>query len=157
MRQSSAKRYRSTGTSDLAARPVDELSGGQRQRVWIAMALAQGTDLMLLDAPTTFLDLAHQVEVLDLLVDLHLHEQRTIVLVLHDINHADRYSHHLIAMHAGDVVACGSPSEVISEALVEEVFGWRCRLVTDPVAGTPMVIPIGRHNDIGVRSTARFG
>jgi iron complex transport system ATP-binding protein len=139
---------RPTGTFDLATRPVDELSGGQRQRVWIAMALAQGTDLMLLDEPTTFLDLAHQVEVLDLLVDLNLREQRTIVLVLHDLNHAARYSHHLIAMDAGRVVAHGTPAEVISEALVEEVFGLRCRLITDPVAGTPMVVPIGRHNSI---------
>ena len=138
----------STGTIDLATRPVDELSGGQRQRVWIAMALAQGTDLMLLDEPTTFLDLAHQVEVLDLLVDLNLREQRTIVLVLHDLNHAARYSHHLIAMSAGHVVAHGTPAEVISEALVEEVFGLRCQVITDPVAGTPMVVPIGRHNNI---------
>lgn len=138
----------STDTIDLATRPVDELSGGQRQRVWIAMALAQGTDLMLLDEPTTFLDLAHQVEVLDLLVDLNQSEQRTIVLVLHDLNHAARYSHHLIAMSAGRLVACGSPAEVITEALVEEVFGLRCRVLTDPVSGTPMVLPIGRHNNV---------
>lgn len=137
-----------TGTIDLATRPVDELSGGQRQRVWIAMALAQGTDLMLLDEPTTFLDLAHQVEVLDLLVDLNQREQRTIVLVLHDLNHAARYSHHLIAMSAGRLVAHGSPSEVITEALVNDVFGLRCQVITDPVSGTPMVVPIGRHNNV---------
>jgi len=135
-----------TGTLDLATRLVDELSGGQRQRVWIAMALAQGTDLMLLDEPTTFLDLAHQVEVLDLLVDLNQREQRTIVLVLHDLNQAARYSHHLIAMSAGRVVARGSPVEVITEALVDEVFGLRCRVLTDPVSRTPMVLPIGRHH-----------
>jgi iron complex transport system ATP-binding protein len=135
----------STGTIDIATRPVDELSGGQRQRVWIAMALAQGTDLMLLDEPTTFLDLAHQVDVLDLLVDLNQREQRTIVLVLHDLNHAARYSHHLIAMKSGRIVDQGPPAEVITEALVESVFGLRCRVLTDPVSGTPMVLPIGRH------------
>jgi iron complex transport system ATP-binding protein len=137
-----------TGTLDLASRPVDELSGGQRQRVWIAMALAQGTDLMLLDEPTTFLDLAHQVEVLDLLVDLNQREQRTVVLVLHDLNQAARYSHHLIAMRNGRLVAQGPPDTLITHGLVEEVFGLSCRIVTDPVAGTPMVVPIGRHNNV---------
>ena len=136
-----------TGTLELATRPVDELSGGQRQRVWIAMALAQGTDLMLLDEPTTFLDLAHQVEVLDLLVDLNRREQRTIALVLHDLNQAARYSHHLIAMHGGRLVAQGPPADVITEELVQQVFGLRCLVVPDPVARTPMVVPIGRHLD----------
>lgn len=134
-----------TGTLDLARRPVDELSGGQRQRVWIAMTLAQGTDLMLLDEPTTYLDLAHQVEILDLLVDLNLDEQRTIVLVLHDLNHAARYSDHLIAMRNGQVIAHGDPSDIVTADLVEDVFGLRCRVEPDPVSGTPMVIPIGRH------------
>jgi iron complex transport system ATP-binding protein len=136
---------RRTGTLPIATRPVDELSGGQRQRVWIAMALAQGTGLMLLDEPTTYLDLAHQVEVLDLLVDLNRREQRTIVLVLHDLNHAARYSHHLIAMKAGFLAASGSPREVITAEIVEEVFGLKVLVVRDPVAGTPMVVPIGRH------------
>lgn len=139
---------RATGTIDLATRAVDELSGGQRQRVWIAMALAQGTDLMLLDEPTTFLDLAHQVDVLDLLVDLNQRDRRTIVLVLHDLNHAARYSHHLIAMRDGAIVARGTPGEVITEPLVHDVFGLRCRVMVDPVAGTPMVVPIGRHNNL---------
>jgi iron complex transport system ATP-binding protein len=139
---------RATGTMGIATRPVDELSGGQRQRVWIAMALAQGTDLMLLDEPTTFLDLAHQVEVLDLLVDLNLRDQRTVILVLHDLNHAARYSHHLIAMRDGRLVAQGTPAEIITEQLVHEVFGLRCQVMTDPVAGTPMVVPIGRHNNL---------
>ena len=134
-----------TGTLDLAKRPVDELSGGQRQRAWIAMTLAQGTDLMLLDEPTTYLDLAHQVEVLDLLVDLNLADQRTIVLVLHDLNHAARYSDHLIAMREGSVVASGDPAEVVTVELVEDVFGMRCRVEVDPVSGTPLVLPIGRH------------
>jgi len=134
-----------TGTLDLADRPVDELSGGQRQRVWIAMALAQGTPLMLLDEPTTFLDLAHQVEVLDLLVDLNQREGRTIVLVLHDLNHACRYAHHLVAMRGGTIVAEGAPDDIVTAELVTDVFGVPCRVITDPVSGTPMVVPIGRH------------
>jgi iron complex transport system ATP-binding protein len=134
-----------TGIADLANRPVDELSGGQRQRVWIAMALAQGTELLLLDEPTTYLDLAHQVEVLDLLVDLNTRDRRTIVLVLHDLNQAARYSHELIAMRGGRLVAQGPPGDVITESLVTEVFGLACRVVDDPVSGTPLVVPIGRH------------
>jgi iron complex transport system ATP-binding protein len=139
---------RATATIALAKRSVDELSGGQRQRVWIAMALAQGTDLMLLDEPTTYLDLAHQVEILDLLVDLNQRDRRTIVLVLHDLNQAARYSHHLIAMRAGALVAAGTPIEVITEDLVHDVFGLSCRVVTDEVSGTPLVLPIGRHNHL---------
>ena len=135
-----------TGTADIAGRPVDELSGGQRQRVWIAMTLAQGTELLLLDEPTTFLDLAHQVEVLDLLVDLNQREGRTIVLVLHDLNHACRYAHHLIAMRDGGIVAEGSPDDIVTPQLVTDVFGLPCRVITDPVTGTPMVVPIGRHS-----------
>jgi iron complex transport system ATP-binding protein len=138
----------STGTLELANRSVDELSGGQRQRVWIAMALAQGTDLMLLDEPTTYLDLSHQVDVLDLLVDLNRREQRTIVLVLHDLNHAARYSHHLIAMRGGQLVAEGPPADVVTEALVHDVFGMRSRVIEDPVSRTPMVVPIGRHVNV---------
>jgi iron complex transport system ATP-binding protein len=137
---------RATATIALAKRSVDELSGGQRQRVWIAMAPAQCTDLMLLDEPTTYLDLAHQVEILDLLVDLNQRDRRTIVLVLHDLNQAARYSHHLIAMRSGTLVASGTPIEVITEDLVHDVFGLRCRVVTDEVSGTPLVLPIGRHN-----------
>jgi iron complex transport system ATP-binding protein len=137
-----------TQTLEIATRPVDELSGGQRQRVWIAMALAQGTDLMLLDEPTTFLDLAHQVEVLDLLVELNQDEGRTIVMVLHDLNHACRYSHHLIAMREGRVVAEGTPEEVVTEAMVKDVFDLRSLVLPDPVSGTPMVVPIGRHFNV---------
>ena len=136
---------RVTGDLDLAERPVDELSGGQRQRAWIAMALAQDTDLMLLDEPTTYLDLAHQIDVLDLLVDLNREHGRTIVLVLHDLNQAARYSDHLVAMKAGAVVATGRPAEVITEELVADVFGLPCRVVVDEVSGTPLVLPIGRH------------
>ena len=137
-----------TGTLDLADRSVDELSGGQRQRVWIAMTLAQGTGLMLLDEPTTYLDLAHQVEVLDLLVDLNQREGRTIVLVLHDLNQACRYAHHLVAMKGGALVAEGPPSEVVTEELVREVFDLACRVVEDPVSGTPLIVPIGRHVNV---------
>lgn len=130
---------------DLAQRPVDELSGGQRQRAWIAVALAQDTEVMLLDEPTTFLDLAHQVEVLDLLAQLNRDQGRTIALVLHDLNQAARYGDHLIAMRSGAVVAEGRPEEVVTEELVAEVFGLAARVVPDPVAGTPLVVPIGRH------------
>ncbi|WP_370247093.1 ABC transporter ATP-binding protein [Nocardioides sp.] len=141
-----------TRTGDLADRSVDELSGGQRQRVWIAMTLAQGTELMLLDEPTTYLDLAHQVEVLDLLLDLNRAEGRTIAMVLHDLNQAARYSDHLIAMRAGRVVAAGPPRDILTEDLVAEVFGLDCRVVLDEVAGTPLVLPIGRHHTgVGVR------
>jgi iron complex transport system ATP-binding protein len=135
----------STHVADLAERPVDELSGGQRQRVWIAMALAQDTQLLLLDEPTTFLDVAHQVEVLDLLLDLNRRDGRTVVLVLHDLNHASRYADHLIALRDGAIAAQGPPTEVVTRALVEHVFALRCRVVPDPVSHTPMVIPIGRH------------
>jgi iron complex transport system ATP-binding protein len=131
-----------TAMTDLADRLVDELSGGQRQRAWIALALAQGARLMLLDEPTTFLDLAHQVEVLDLLAGLNEHEGRTIVLVLHDLNAACRYAHHLIAMANGAIVADGSPSDIVDVELISKVFGLECRVIPDPVTGTPLVLPI---------------
>jgi iron complex transport system ATP-binding protein len=131
-----------TRTSDLADRSVDELSGGQRQRVWIALALAQGTPLMLLDEPTTFLDLAHQVEVLDLLAELNESEDRTIVVVLHDLNLACRYAHHLIAMKGGAVVAEGAPGDVITAELVRDVFDLEAHVVDDPLTGTPLVLPV---------------
>jgi iron complex transport system ATP-binding protein len=131
-----------TETADLAERSVDELSGGQRQRVWIALALAQGTPLLLLDEPTTFLDLAHQIEVLDLLDRLNESEGRTVVLVLHDLNLACRYAHHLVAMKDGRIVAEGHPNEVITPATVQEVFDLACDVVPDPLTGTPLVLPI---------------
>jgi len=137
-----------TGTGDLADRPVDELSGGQRQRAWIAMALAQGTEILLLDEPTTYLDMAHQVEVLDLLADLNATEGRTIVLVLHDLNQACRYAHHLVALAGGRIVAEGRPAEVVTEDLVRQVFGLDTRIIPDPVAGTPLVVPIGRRTPV---------
>ncbi len=135
-----------TGTTDLADRAVDELSGGQRQRAWIAMAVAQGTPVLLLDEPTTYLDLAHQIDVLDLVVDLNRREGRTIVMVLHDLNQACRYADHVIAMKEGSIVAEGAPADVITAATVEDVFGLRCQVTTDPVSRTPLVIPVGRHH-----------
>ncbi|MBE7385469.1 MAG: ABC transporter ATP-binding protein [Leptolyngbya sp. SIO1E4] len=128
----------------MAARPIDSLSGGQRQRAWIAMTLAQNTQILLLDEPTTFLDLAHQIEVLDLLYDLNQREGRTIVMVLHELNQACRYGDHLIALKEGRVYAQGQPQKVMTETLVQEVFDLDCRIVEDPVAGTPLCIPIGR-------------
>lgn len=135
-----------TGIADLADRSVDELSGGQRQRVWIAMALAQETDILLLDEPTTFLDVAHQVDVLDLLTDLSAARGTTIVMILHDLNLAARYADELIAMKDGRVHAIGAPHEIVTSTLVEEVFGMANQITVDPVSGKPMVTPIGRHH-----------
>jgi iron complex transport system ATP-binding protein len=143
--QAVAAALAATRLTDIADRPVDELSGGQRQRVWIALALAQGTDLMLLDEPTTFLDLAHQVEVLDLLAELNATERRTVVAVLHDLNLACRYAHHLVAMKDGAIVCEGPPAEVITPATVEEVFGLACDVIADPLTGTPLVLPVPAH------------
>lgn len=134
-----------TSMTSLADRPLETLSGGQRQKAWIAMALAQETAFMLLDEPTTFLDIAHQMEVLDLLYDLNAAEGRTIVMVLHDLNQACRYAHHLVALRDGRVIAEGAPAEVVTEDLVRTVFGIDCRIVVDPVAGTPLCVPLGRH------------
>ena len=132
-----------TGLSDLADRSLDELSGGQRQRAWISMALAQGTDLLLLDEPTTFLDLAHQVEVLELVRHLHEEAGRTVVMVLHDLNLAARYADRLVAMRDGRIVAAGRPHDVLTEELLLEVFDLEAKVIDDPVAGTPLVVPIG--------------
>ncbi|MFD5916701.1 ABC transporter ATP-binding protein [Kitasatospora sp. NPDC058201] len=132
-----------TGVSDLADRPVDALSGGQRQRVWISMTLAQGTDLLLLDEPTTYLDLAHAVDVLDLVDDLH-ESGCTVVMVLHDLNLAARYSDNLIVMKAGSVLAQGHPRDVVTPELLHEAFGLRAEVIDDPVGGRPLVVPIGR-------------
>ena len=133
-----------TDTLDLADRPLDELSCGQRQRVWIAMALAQETDILLLDEPTTFLDLAHQVEVLDLLAELNRSRSTTVVMVLHDLNLAARYADVLVVMADGQVVAAGAPGDVLDAETVRRAFGLECVVMTDPVSGTPMVIPVGR-------------
>ncbi|TRV81034.1 ABC transporter ATP-binding protein [Streptomyces sp. 130] len=130
-----------TGTAALADRSVDELSGGQRQRVWIAMALAQETEILLLDEPTTYLDIAHQVEVLDLVRRLNHERGRTVVAVLHDLNQAARYADHLIAMREGRVIAQGPPSGIVTAGLVREVFGLDATVVPDPVTGSPLVVP----------------
>ena len=135
-----------TQTTALADRAVDELSGGQRQRVWIAMALAQQTDLLLLDEPTTFLDVSHQIEVLDLLTDLHRTRGTTIVMVLHDLNLAARYTDHLVALSAGRLHAAGPPAHVLTEETVRAVFGLESQVVTDPTSGKPLVLPMGRHH-----------
>lgn len=129
-----------TRVAELADSLVDELSGGQRQRVWIAMVLAQETPILLLDEPTTFLDIAHQIELLDLLASLH-RQGRTIVAVLHDLNHACRYASRIVAMKSGAVIAQGDPATIVTEALVEEVFGLPSVILPDPVTGTPLVVP----------------
>lgn len=135
-----------TGSDDLANRLVGSLSGGQRQRVWVAMALAQQTDLLLLDEPTTYLDINHQVELLDLLTGLNATNNTTIVLVLHDLNLAFRYAHHLIAMKGGAIVVEGAPADVVTADVITDVFGLDCQVVTCPVSGAPMVVPISSHD-----------
>jgi iron complex transport system ATP-binding protein len=133
-----------TDMAELADRPVDALSGGQRQRAWISMALAQGTDLLLLDEPTTYLDLAHQMDVLELVGRLHAERGRTVAVVLHDLNLAARYAQRLVAMKDGVLVASGTPAQVLTEELLADVFDLEARIVPDPVTGTPMVVPVRR-------------
>ena len=128
---------------DLARRPVDSLSGGQRQRVWLAMVLAQQTPLLLLDEPTTFLDIAHQLEVLDLCAELQ-ENGLTVVAVLHDLNQACRYADHLICMSQGRIVAQGGPGEIFTADLVRDLFDIRCEIIPDPQTGTPLVVPLSR-------------
>ncbi|MFC5419518.1 ABC transporter ATP-binding protein [Bosea eneae] len=140
-----AAAMRATRIEALAARPVDELSGGQRQRVWIAMVLAQETPILLLDEPTTFLDIAHQIELLDLLAELNA-QGRTVVAVLHDLNQACRYASHLVAMKDGAIIAEGSPAGIVTAELVEKVFGLPCVVIPDPVAGAPLIVPKGRSH-----------
>jgi ABC-type cobalamin/Fe3+-siderophores transport systems, ATPase components len=134
-----------TRTAELSERPVEALSGGQRQRVWIAMALAQRTDVLLLDEPTTFLDINHQIEVLDLLTDLNRRRGTTIVMVLHDLNLAARYADRIVAVANGKIYRHGLPEDVLTTEMVEDIFGLDSRIVTDPVSGKPMMIPLGRH------------
>ncbi|MCD7099194.1 ABC transporter ATP-binding protein [Stenotrophomonas sp. MMGLT7] len=138
---------RQTQVDALAEQPVDALSGGQRQRVWLAMAIAQETPILLLDEPTTFLDIAHQYDLLELCRRLNRDGGRTLVMVLHDLNQAARYADHIIAMKAGTILATGAPAEVITPELIESVFGIRSLVVPDPVTGTPMVVPVagGAH------------
>lgn len=133
-----------TGLSDLKHRPVDSLSGGQRQRAWIAMTLAQDTDVLLLDEPTTYLDMTHQIEILDLLFELNENENRTIIMVLHDLNLASRYAHHIVALKNKKVFAQGKPEYIINCSLVKEVFQMDCEVTVDPLFGTPLCIPHGK-------------
>ncbi|MEH1779544.1 ABC transporter ATP-binding protein [Nostoc sp.] len=137
-----------TDLLELADRALDTLSGGQRQRAWIAMALAQDTDILLLDEPTTFLDLAHQIEILDLLYELNQTQGRTIVMVLHDLNQACRYADYLVAVKDGRIFAAGEPKLVMTQEMVREVFGLECRIIPDPVVETPMCVPIGRKGKV---------
>ncbi len=134
-----------TGITDLAAQSVDTLSGGQRQRAWIAMVLAQETSIMLLDEPTTWLDISHQIDLLELLSDLNRTQGFTLAAVLHDLNQACRYATHLIALRDGKIVAEGAPKEIVTPELIERIYGMRCMIIDDPVAGTPLVVPLGKR------------
>lgn len=135
---------KATGMEKLQNKPVDELSGGQRQRAWIAMTLAQDTETILLDEPTTYLDMTHQIEILDLLFELNQKEKRTIVMVLHDLNLACRYAHHMIAIKDQTVAAQGKPEEIMDSRLVEQVFSMKCSIIPDPIYGTPLCIPYAK-------------
>jgi iron complex transport system ATP-binding protein len=148
------KALETTGVIELADRPLDTLSGGQRQRAWISMALAQETGTLLLDEPTTFLDMAHQLEVLQLLSRLNREEGRTILMVLHDLNNASRYSHHMIALSEGGIFAAGPPQEVVSPELLREVFHVEADVVPDPRSGVPLCIPHGLSKNGLVGSAA---
>jgi len=134
-----------TGVTELANQSVDTLSGGQRQRAWIAMVLAQETAIMLLDEPTTWLDISHQIDLLELLSELNRDKGYTLAAVLHDLNQACRYATHLIALREGKIVAEGAPKEIVTAELIEKIYGLRCLIIEDPVAGTPLVVPLGRN------------
>lgn len=136
---------KATNITEFAHHHVDQLSGGQRQRVWVAMALAQETPLLLLDEPTTYLDIAHQIELMDLFQDLNRLQGHTLVAVLHDLNQACRYADNLIAIKSGQVMATGVPKDIVTEALIEDVFGLSCVILEDPISGTPLVIPKSRQ------------
>ena len=131
-----------TDTTDLRDRPLDQLSGGQRQRAWIAMTLAQDTDLMLLDEPTTYLDLAHQVEVLELVCRLNRERSRTVAMVLHDLNLAARYSDLVVVMYEGRIVTQGTPADVFTAGLILDVFSLEAEILEDPRTGLPIVVPL---------------
>ncbi|BCH22932.1 ABC transporter ATP-binding protein [Mesorhizobium sp. L-8-3] len=133
-----------TGMDDLAARPLESPSGGQRQRAWIAMTLAQETGILLLDEPTTFLDLAHQIEMMHLVAELVATRGKTVVAVLHDLNQAARHADHMVMLRAGKIAAAGRPDVVMTAEIVEHVFGVAATIITDPVAGTPLCIPAAR-------------
>lgn len=133
------------GITELANRCVDELSGGQRQRVWIALALAQETDILLLDEPTTYLGIAYQVEILDLLTELNRRKGTTIVMILHDVNLSARYADHLFALCRGKLIAEGKPADVITEELMQKVYQLNCIVMKDPLSGAPLIVPKGKY------------
>ena len=133
------------GITELANRCVDELSGGQRQRVWIALALAQETDILLLDEPTTYLDIAYQVEILDLLTELNRRKGTTIVMILHDVNLSARYADHLFALCRGKLIAEGKPADVSTEELMKKVYQLNCIVMKDPLSGAPLIVPKGKY------------
>ncbi|NCI00239.1 iron-enterobactin ABC transporter ATP-binding protein [Cronobacter malonaticus] len=139
------KAMAATGVTALADQSVDTLSGGQRQRAWIAMVLAQETSILLLDEPTTWLDISHQIDLLELLCTLNREQGYTLAAVLHDLNQACRYANHLIALRDGKIIAEGAPSEIVDAALIEAIYGLRCMIIEDPVAGTPLVVPLGQR------------
>ncbi|KMY32471.1 ABC transporter [Lysinibacillus xylanilyticus] len=139
---------KATGVDHLQDKLVDELSGGQRQRAWIAMTLAQDTDIILLDEPTTYLDLTHQIEILDLLFELNQQQKRTIIMVLHDINLACRYADHIITVRDRGVFQQGRPEEIMTKTLVKHVFDLDCKMTNDPIFGTPLCIPFGKGRKI---------
>lgn len=144
------KALQETSMVELKDRTVDSLSGGQRQRAWIAMTLAQNTEIILLDEPTTYLDLAHQVEILDLLDELNKNEDRTIVMVLHDLNLAFRYADYIVAIRDKEIYAEGKPYEVVTPDMVRNVFGMKCRIINDPVSDTPLCVPIGNKKVVNL-------
>lgn len=140
-----SRAMKATGIEALASQSVDTLSGGQRQRAWIAMVLAQETSILLLDEPTTWLDISHQIDLLELLSALNKEQGYTLAAVLHDLNQACRYANHLIALREGEIIAEGDPREIVTAALIEKIYGMRCVIIEDPVAGTPLVVPLGRR------------
>lgn len=144
------------GITDIVNSSIDELSGGQRQRVWIAMALAQDTDILLLDEPTTFLDISYQIEILDLLTDLNRRKGTTIVMVLHDINLSARYADYIFALQRGKLVSEGTPDKVITEELIDKVFNLKSIVINDPVSNSPLIIPKGRHHIVDNNETEKL-
>lgn len=146
-----------THMDELSNRSVDSLSGGQRQRAWIAMTLAQNTATILLDEPTTYLDMTHQIEILDLLFDLNGQENRTIVMVLHDINLACRYAHHIVAVKEGHIYAQGEPENIVNEQFIRDVFDMECQVTVDPIFGTPLCIPHGKGRMLIGKQSANSG
>lgn len=144
--QAVSRAMKATGIEALASQSVDTLSGGQRQRAWIAMVLAQETSILLLDEPTTWLDISHQIDLLELLTALNKEQGFTMAAVLHDLNQACRYANHIIALREGKIIAEGDPREIVTAGLIERIYGMRCVIIEDPVAGTPLVVPLGRRS-----------